>query len=85
MPAPFVGRVFHFRMFPAREAKRQQSILTISGRVMATNVTSISPTEVRTETKLGKVSGNRWIQLVCGIIALIVFSNYQYAFTLFTP
>ncbi len=28
---------------------------------------------------------NRWIQLVCGVVAMIVISNYQYAFTLFTP
>jgi OFA family oxalate/formate antiporter-like MFS transporter len=33
----------------------------------------------------GKVAGNRWIQLVCGVIAMTVISNYQYAFTLFTP
>jgi MFS transporter, OFA family, oxalate/formate antiporter len=33
----------------------------------------------------GNITGNRWIQLVCGIIAMIVISNYQYAFTLFTP
>jgi OFA family oxalate/formate antiporter-like MFS transporter len=33
----------------------------------------------------GNVAGNRWIQLVCGIIAMVVISNYQYAFTLFTP
>ncbi len=56
---------------------------------MATNVTSLVPTavssEVHPETKLGRFTGNRWIQLVCGIIAMIVISNYQYAFTLFTP
>jgi MFS transporter, OFA family, oxalate/formate antiporter len=33
----------------------------------------------------GHIAGNRWIQLLCGIIAMIVISNYQYAFTLFTP
>ena len=33
----------------------------------------------------GSVAGNRWIQLVCGVVAMIVISNYQYAFTLFTP
>ena len=33
----------------------------------------------------GGLAGNRWIQLVSGIIAMIVISNYQYAFTLFTP
>jgi OFA family oxalate/formate antiporter-like MFS transporter len=33
----------------------------------------------------GSVAANRWIQLVCGVIAMIVISNYQYAFTLFTP
>jgi len=33
----------------------------------------------------GSVPANRWIQLVCGVIAMIVISNYQYAFTLFTP
>lgn len=27
----------------------------------------------------------RWIQLIGGIIAMILISNYQYAFTLFTP
>jgi OFA family oxalate/formate antiporter-like MFS transporter len=31
------------------------------------------------------IAGNRWVQLVGGIIAMIVISNYQYAFTLFTP
>ena len=48
---------------------------------MATNVTSF----VRTEPTLGKIAGNRWIQLVCGIVAMILISNYQYSFTLFTP
>ena len=33
----------------------------------------------------GKFAGNRWIHLVCGVIAMILISNYQYAFTLFTP
>ena len=33
----------------------------------------------------GSIAGNRWVQLVCGIIAMILISNYQYAFTLFTP
>ena len=48
---------------------------------MATNVTSF----VHSEPTLGKIAGNRWIQLVCGIVAMILISNYQYAFTLFTP
>jgi OFA family oxalate/formate antiporter-like MFS transporter len=33
----------------------------------------------------GGFAGNRWIQLVSGVVAMIVISNYQYAFTLFTP
>jgi len=33
----------------------------------------------------GSITVNRWLQLVCGVIAMIVISNYQYAFTLFTP
>jgi OFA family oxalate/formate antiporter-like MFS transporter len=33
----------------------------------------------------GSFAGNRWVQLVAGIIAMVVISNYQYAFTLFTP
>ncbi len=33
----------------------------------------------------GPIAGNRWIQLIAGVIAMIVISNYQYAFTLFTP
>ena len=48
---------------------------------MATNVNS----SVATDLRMGRVAGNRWVQLVCGVIAMIVISNYQYAFTLFTP
>jgi MFS transporter, OFA family, oxalate/formate antiporter len=33
----------------------------------------------------GPIVGNRWIQLIAGIVAMIVISNFQYAFTLFTP
>ena len=33
----------------------------------------------------GSFAVNRWLQLVCGVVAMIVISNYQYAFTLFTP
>jgi len=35
--------------------------------------------------QLGSIAGNRWIQLAAGVIAMIVISNFQYAFTLFTP
>src|SRR5688572_29448940 len=34
---------------------------------------------------LGPIAGNRWIQLAAGVSAMIVISNFQYAFTLFTP
>jgi OFA family oxalate/formate antiporter-like MFS transporter len=44
------------------------------------------PTEsASNQSKMGRISGNRWIQLICGVIAMILISNYQYAFTLFTP
>ena len=33
----------------------------------------------------GRIAGNRWVQLIAGVIGMIVISNYQYAFTLFTP
>ena len=33
----------------------------------------------------GPIVGNRWIQLIAGVTAMIVISNFQYAFTLFTP
>jgi MFS transporter, OFA family, oxalate/formate antiporter len=33
----------------------------------------------------GPIAGNRWVQLISGIIAMILISNYQYAFTLFSP
>jgi MFS transporter, OFA family, oxalate/formate antiporter len=33
----------------------------------------------------GPIVGNRWVQLAAGVIAMIVISNFQYAFTLFTP
>ncbi len=54
---------------------------------MATNVTSLvgSRQGDSAKEKYGSIAGNRWIQLICGIVAMIVISNYQYAFTLFTP
>ena len=33
----------------------------------------------------GPVVGNRWVQLAAGVTAMVVISNFQYAFTLFTP
>ncbi len=33
----------------------------------------------------GPIAGNRVVQLLAGLISMIVISNYQYAFTLFTP
>jgi len=35
--------------------------------------------------KYGSVTGNRWVQLIAGVVAMIVISNYQDALTLFTP
>jgi OFA family oxalate/formate antiporter-like MFS transporter len=35
--------------------------------------------------ELGSIAGNRWMQLGGGVLAMIVISNFQYAFTLFTP
>jgi len=32
-----------------------------------------------------KITNNRWVQLVAGFIAMVVISNYQYAFTYFKP
>ena len=48
------------------------------------------PNESMVQTDLAKqlygpIAGNRWVQLIAGVIAMIVISNYQYAFTLFTP
>ena len=37
------------------------------------------------QEKLGPIVGNRWIQLAAGVTAMVVISNFQYAFTLFTP
>jgi OFA family oxalate/formate antiporter-like MFS transporter len=51
---------------------------------MATEIVVTKPRDSAREMH-GSIAGNRWVQLVCGIIAMIVISNYQYAFTLFTP
>ena len=32
----------------------------------------------------GSIAGNRWVQLAAGVTAMVVISNFQYAFTLFT-
>jgi len=48
--------------------------------------TTVAPEQRDTAREVyGSIAGNRWIQLVCGVVAMIVISNYQYAFTLFTP
>lgn len=47
---------------------------------------SVTGTEVDSAREMyGAVAGNRWLQLIAGVVAMIVISNYQYAFTLFTP
>lgn len=43
-----------------------------------------SQTDLAIQT-LGPISGNRWVQLAAGVVAMVVISNFQYAFTLFTP
>jgi OFA family oxalate/formate antiporter-like MFS transporter len=45
---------------------------------------STGKTDLATET-YGPLVGNRWVQLAAGVIAMVVISNFQYAFTLFTP
>ena len=47
------------------------------------NVTN-EKTDIAKET-FGPIVGNRWIQLAAGVTAMVVISNFQYAFTLFTP
>jgi len=49
------------------------------GRKLMEPVKMVDPKEV-----YGKIAGNRWIQLICGVVSMIVISNFQYAFTLFT-
>ena len=51
---------------------------------MATQVVNKQETDIAKEM-YGAVAGNRWVQLIAGVMAMIVISNYQYAFTLFTP
>jgi len=43
-----------------------------------------APADLATQT-FGPLVGNRWIQLAAGVVAMVVISNFQYAFTLFTP
>ena len=50
---------------------------------MATGPTA-APTDLATAT-YGPLVGNRWVQLAAGVAAMVVISNFQYAFTLFTP
>ena len=51
---------------------------------MTTTIVTAKPRDSAVEA-YGSVAGNRWIQLVFGVLGMIVISNYQYAFTLFTP
>ena len=54
------------------------------GRSMADGTAVLSERDIAKEM-YGAIAGNRWVQLFAGVIAMIVISNYQYAFTLFTP
>ncbi len=47
-------------------------------------MSSIAGTDLSRAT-YGPIVGNRWVQLAGGVIAMVVISNFQYAFTLFTP
>ena len=49
---------------------------------MATDSTAGADLAIKT---YGPIAGNRWIQLAAGVTAMVVISNFQYAFTLFTP
>jgi OFA family oxalate/formate antiporter-like MFS transporter len=48
-------------------------------------MSTATPSQDLARQTLGPIAGNRWIQLAAGVIAMIVISNFQYAFTLFTP
>ncbi len=43
--------------------------------------TEIAPDSAR--QLYGDFAGNRWVQLVAGVVGMIIISNYQYAFPLF--
>lgn len=47
---------------------------------------SMTRTEVTQDSArqlYGNFAGNRWIQLIAGVVGMIIISNYQYAFPLF--
>ena len=47
---------------------------------------AIDTAEMNISTRAyGPIVGNRWVQLAAGVTAMVVISNFQYAFTLFTP
>jgi len=52
---------------------------------MTSAVEPVEKTNDSAREARGAIAGNRWIQLVSGVVAMILISNYQYAFTLFTP
>lgn len=52
---------------------------------MSVGIAPLKEQETVQQTPGVAAAGNRWIQLIGGIIAMILISNYQYAFTLFTP
>ncbi len=47
--------------------------------------TVIRPPRDLAKEMFGPIAGNRWVQLIAGIVAMILISNYQYSFTLFSP
>jgi OFA family oxalate/formate antiporter-like MFS transporter len=47
-------------------------------------MSTANPSQDLARQTLGPIAGNRWVQLAAGVIAMIVISNFQYGFTLFT-
>lgn len=58
--------------------------MTESAEATVSRNGKIGETDLAKQT-LGPIAGNRWIQLAAGVVAMIVISNFQYGFTLFTP
>jgi len=63
---------------PIKKEYNSEQVPQIFGGKIMEQAKSLDPKVV-----FGPIIGNRWIQLTAGVVAMIVISNFQYAFTLF--
>ena len=54
-------------------------------RIREARIKEASEMQVKAKAAYGPFFGNRWVQLISAVIAMVMIANLQYAWTLFVP